>query len=144
MTLGRAIDDALGAAGTTGKVEAEAGDARAEVEVSDADRLGVKVRSVKVTRSTARDVGAEAASLPERLRSIPERLQPVEVDPKLGGATLRTRPDDMRKREFFQVDVHGERDVEVRRYKVGAKGRKPVDFTMTRDQLERLVDELDS
>jgi len=141
VTLGRALDGALGKKGKTGEVVVEEGGAKAVVDVVDADRLGVTVKRVRVSRAEDRDVAEEAAALPERLRALPERVEPVEVDPGLGGAILRTGPEDMRKREFFQVDV-GERDVEVRRYRVEDEGRGEVDFTMTRGQLEQLIDEL--
>lgn len=141
MSLGRRIDEALDAReGDERTLEVAQGDARAEVDVVDVDRLGVRVERVKVVRGE-RDVVKEAEALPDRLRSLPDRLVPVEVDPRLGGGTLRTRPEDMRDRDFFQVDV-GQRDVEVRRYRAGEAGRAPRDWTMTREQLGRLIDEL--
>lgn len=142
MTLGHALDGALGKKGKTGEVVVEQGGAKAVVDVVDADRLGVRVRRVKVTHAEERDVASEAAALPERLRNLPEHVAPVEVDPGLGGAILRTRPEEMREREFYQVDV-GKRDVEVRRFRAGDEGREQADFTMTRGQLEKLVDEMD-
>lgn len=145
MKLSEALDEALDdRAGQSGTVEIEDGDARASVDVADCGRLGVKVRGVKVRRGRARDIEQTARELPERLRSLPERVEPVEVDPRLGGATLRSKPEDMQGGEFFQVDVEGERDVEVKRYRARDEGgREPVDWTMTRDQLGRLVDELE-
>lgn len=143
MTLGRALDEALDArGGATGEIEVEHGGHKARVDVTDVDRLGVSVRGVRVEREASRDVAGEAAALPGRLRSVPETLAPVEVDPVLGGATLRTVPEEIRDREFTQVDV-GPRHVELQRYKAQDGGRDPVDFTLTRGQLRRLVDELD-
>jgi len=142
VSLGRALDDALDAkGGGPGAVDIEDGGRKARVEVTDVDRLGVRVRGVRVEREAARDVADEAAALPERLRSLPETLVPTEVDPRLGGATLRTTPSEMHDGEFSQVDVRPN-DVELRRYKVTEGGREPVDFTMTRPQLRRLLDEL--
>ena len=86
---------------------------------------------------------AECASLPDRIRSLPHRVQPVEVDPVLGGGMLRSRPDEMKKREFYQVDLSGQREVGVRRYRVQSDGqRKQTDFTLTREQLGDLIDEI--
>jgi hypothetical protein len=125
--------------GGTVRVDREGG--RAKVEVLEADRLGVRVRGVEVTRDRPIDVGEEARALPERLRALPERVEPVEVDPTLGGARLRTRPDDMRGKEYFEVDVEASR-TSIRRTKVGEKGeRVDTDWTMTREQLDRLIDE---
>jgi hypothetical protein len=143
MTLGRALNDALDArGGAAGTVEVEAGGRKARVEVTDVDRLGVRVRGVRVEREQARDVAEEAKALPERLRSLPETLGPVEVDPRLGGATLRTLPDEMHDGEFAQADI-GPHHVELRRFKAHEAGRDPVDLTLTRPQLRKLVDELD-
>ena len=121
MSLGRYLDGLLDdKLGHDGEIGAEKGGAKAVVDVADVDRLGVRVRRLKVSRSQARDVGAEAKSLPDRLRTLPDKVAPVEVDERLGGATLRSEPEQMRGREFFEVEVRGERDVEVRRYRARA------------------------
>jgi len=143
VSLGSQLDDALDQAPKQATVEVTDGERRAEVDVTDVDRLGVKVRRVKVHRQAPRPIAEEARALPERLRSLPERVEPVEVDPELGGASLRSRPGDMRDREFFQVDIEGEDEVEVRRYKAKEGGREELDWVMTRGQLGRLLDELD-
>jgi len=131
--------DRVPAGGGTVRVDREG--ARAKVEVLEADRLGVRVRGVEVTRGRPVDVSEEAGALPERLRALPERLAPVEVDPTLGGARLRTRPDELRGREYFEVDVEPSR-TSIRRTKVGEQGeRVETDWTMTREQLDRLIDE---
>lgn len=113
----------------------------AEVDVVDVDRLGVRVRAVRVTRERPIDLETEARALPDRIRALPDRLAPVEIDAGLGGARLRTRPDDYQRREFFEVDVEPLRTT-VRRSRVDDDGtRTPTDWTMTREQLERLIDE---
>lgn len=124
-----------------GAVQVEREGTRAKVDVVEADRLGVRVRGVEVTRTRPVDVGEEARALPERLRALPERVAPVEVDPALGGARLRTRPEELRGREYFEVDVEASR-TSIRRTKVGETGeRVETDWTMTREQLDRLIDE---
>lgn len=133
--LGRALDGARG-----GGV-AEVG--RARVDVVEADRLGVRVRKVAVSHDPPVDVAEEARRLSEGLRALPERLEPVEVAPSLGGARLRTRPDDLRRREFFEVEVTpGETAVGRTRLAGDPPEREPADFTLTRDQLGDLIDEL--
>jgi hypothetical protein len=124
-----------------GKVSVERGSTTAEVDVLEADRIGVRVRGVAVRRDGVVDVETEARSLPERLRALPERVAPVEVDPNLGGARLRTRPEELRGREFFEVDVEPSR-TSIRRTRVTPEGdRVETDWTMTREQLDRLIDE---
>jgi len=138
--LAVAIDEAIDP-GVTGTIEAEAEVGTATVDVVEAGPIGVKVDAVRIRRDAEVDVVEEAAALPERLRSLGERVQPVEVEPRLGGATLRTKPEDMRRKEFYQVDI-SPNEAEVKRYRVRQGGRERTDWAMTRGQLRRLVDEL--
>ena len=142
MTLGKAFDEALGAT-PSGNVHAQGPHTRADVEVVESDRLGVTVRRLTVRRDETRDLVDEARELPDRLRSLPERFQAIEVDRGLGGAILRTRPEDIADDgEYYELGLHGA-DVELSRKKVEPGGtRADVDFTLTRKQLGRLLDEL--
>lgn len=137
------LDDALDAVPERGG-RAGISDAHGEteIEVAEVDKLGVRVRAVRVRHEEPRDVVEEVAALPERLRHLGEELEPVEVDPELGGGVLRTRPEEMRDREFFEVGVRPD-ETEIRRYRVGDDGhREASDWTMTRDQLRRLVEKV--
>ncbi len=135
--LERALDDASGG----GVIEVERPGGRARVDVVEADRLGVRVTRVGVRRERAVDVAAEAERLAGGVRALPDRLAPVEVAPELGGAVLRTRPEDVRRKEFFEVQV-SPTETSVTRQRVEPDGRVPTDFTLTRDQLDGLLDEL--
>ena len=129
--------DAVPKEGGMAIIEDPAGEVR--VDVVEADRLGVRIRGVSVGHTQPVDVEVEATTLPTRLRAIPEHLMPVEVAPVLGGATIRTAPDDMRRREFFEIEVTPT-ETQVKRFKVSEDGaRAPVDWTLTRDQLEGLI-----
>ena len=123
-------------------VEVELPAGRAEVEAAEVGPVGVRLRRLRVERERDVDVAREAERLSDGLRSLGERVVPTEVDPRLRGATLRTHPDEMREREFFQVDLDAEGAVEVGRTRVTDEGRRDVDWSMTRDQLGRLLDEL--
>ncbi len=140
MPLRDALEDALDQASAGDTVEVESGGGKARVDVVDVDRLGVRVRGVKVTRD--RDIPLEQLTheLPDRVRSLPQRVAPIEIDSGLGGGIFRTPVDD-RKQDYFQIDVRG-RDSEVERYVVEDGERKATDFTITREGLGRLVDEL--
>jgi hypothetical protein len=97
---------------------------------------------VRIDRGVDVDIALEAAALPDRVRTLPDRVVPVEVDPGLGGAILRSHPDDMREQEFWELDVR-RRSTTVRKQRVRPDGqREGVDFTLTREQLGRLVDEV--
>ncbi len=138
--LGNAIDRALDAQ-TRGTITVGKDEHRAEVDVVEVGAIGVRVKRLAVTAPRT-DLEELAKALPGRLRSLPERVKTVEVDARLGGATLRTDPEEMRDNEFFEVEVRGD-TVSVDRYKVSGGGRTPVEFDLTRRQLGRLVDELD-
>ena len=116
-----------------------------EVEVTDADRLGVSVRGVRVRGPERGDVVGQAQRLPEALGVLPDRVRPLEVDRALGGAVLRSRSRTPRgedgTREYFEVRTDG-REVSVEKLRAGPDGRAAVPFTLTREQLGRLVDDV--
>ena len=144
MKASEALDAALDGNAGSGRITADGEHGSAAVDLVAVGPIGVRVRAVEVTRAVGVDVGDEAEALPERLRTLPERVVPVEVDRGLGGAVLRTRPEQMREREFFEVEVRPNTTT-IRRHRVGEDGsRQATDFALTRDQLGRLVDELGS
>jgi hypothetical protein len=137
MTLGEQLDGAL----APGPVEVEVGGRRVEAEVEAVDGLGARVGRLRVSGIGAAPE-AEAARLPGALRgALPERLAPVEVDPGLGGAILRSEPQDMRGGEFYEVTTDGDAST-LERLRVEKDGRSRVPFTLTRDQLRGVVDGL--
>ena len=145
MSLGKAVDDALDALNPdtpSGTVQAEVQGRSAQVEVADVDRIGVRVRRIRVERDRDYDVERIAEAWPRELRDLPDRVVPVEVDPRMGGASLRSDPDEMRDGRFVDIEVRG-RVAEVRR-RVRNRGevRDDADFTLTREQLGRMVDDL--
>ena len=65
-----------------GTVSIDQDNGSAEVDVADTDRLGVRVRRVRVRREQPVDIQKEADALPDRLRSLPQPVEPVEVSPR--------------------------------------------------------------
>jgi hypothetical protein len=136
------LGDALDAAITgRGLVEAEdAAGRRVRADVKDEDRLGVQVERLRVEAPGA--IGERVDRIAQDLRPGGERLVPVEVDERLGGGVLRSRADEMRGRRYFEVEVDGD-GAGLGRYRVGDDGsRNPEPFTVTREQLGRMVDTL--
>ncbi len=136
--LGEALDGAISG---RGRVEAEdAAGRRVRADVLDEDRLGVQIERLRVEAP---------GGIPERvdriaadLRPGGERLVPIEVDARLGGGVLRTRTDEMRGRRYFEVEVDAE-GAGLGRYRVEEDGTRTAEpFTVTREQLGRLVDTL--
>jgi hypothetical protein len=144
VTFKKGIDEALDKhSGEAGTVSVHGDVGTADVEIVEFGRIGVRVREIRVDRRCEIDVKEEAQRMAERLRSLGEALAPVEVAPTLGGAILRTRPEEMRDREFYEVNVTSAGTSGVRRFRIGEdNGRESVDFDLTRDQLGRILDEL--
>jgi len=147
VSLGKALNDALDdaeapPAGDVRTIEARDGERAAQVDVHEVDRLGVRVRRIRVEREDPYDVERVAERWPRELRDLPDRVEPVEVDPRLGGATLRSRPDELRDDRFIDIEVRG-RSAEVHRHTRNRGGdRESADLTLTREQLGRMVDDL--
>ncbi len=137
------LDTALDALEGAGEARATGpSGSQVTVEAEAVGPIGVRVRKVRLQRVSPVDLQRECEELPERLRALGERVVPVEVSPVLGGGVLRSHPDDMRQREFYEVEV-GSDATELRRQRIHAEGREEVDFDLTREQLRRLVDELE-
>jgi hypothetical protein len=144
MSLGRTLAEELGRATGPGTVVAEHEGAKAEADIVDTDRLGARITEVRVKRREGFGIAEEATRLSKRIRSLPERLIPSEVDPGLGGAILRSDPDEMNGGEFFELELGSAGDARLRRQKVTpGMDREKADFVLTHGQLGRLVDELD-
>ena len=142
MSWRSALDEALTDVDGDRVVDVDGEGGTARIDVAEAEAIGVRVRGVRMRRERVVDVGEEAHRLAGGLRCLPDTLCPVEVEPRLGGATLRSHPDAMRNREFFELDLSAE-EAHLSRKKVGDDGyRSDVDWTMTRDDLGRLLDEL--
>ncbi len=141
MRASEALEAALDGASGSGRIRATGDDGTAEIDAVAIGPIGVRVREVTVGRDADIDISEEAEALPDRLRSLPHRVVPIEVDPDLGGAILRSRPQDMRDGEFWEVDVRRRRTT-VRKQRVREDGhREPAEFALTREQLQRLIDE---
>ncbi len=121
-----------------GTVEVDIDGKKATVDVTDADRIGVVIDRLRVDGAEGSIVD-RANDLAQHLRPNGDRLVPVEVDPGLGGGTLRTAPDEMRG-HFHQVDVD-DKGAELTRHRVDDNGaRHREGLGVTREQLRSLVD----
>jgi len=130
--------------GPPGRVQAEAGGGSVEAEVSDCERIGATVGRVTVRQAEPGDVARQARALASGMRGLGERLVPVEVEPSLGGAVLRSEPEDMVQGRYWEVGVAGGgREASVERWRVGPDGQRArEDVTVTRENLRQAVDGL--
>jgi hypothetical protein len=122
-------------------VSAEGPQGRAVVELEDLDRLGARVRRMRVEPTRAASIPDQVAGA-VGLRGLPERLVVVEVDEGLGGGVVRSDPRDMRGKRYFEVGVDGVGGSVERFRALPEGGRETEPFTVTREQLGRLVEEL--
>ena len=80
----------------------------------------------------------------DRVQYLPERVAPLELDPASGRGILRTRRDQVRDKEYYEVEVAGRDRVDVGRFRHDPEsgGRQRVADNMGHGIIERLVDAL--
>ena len=139
-TLDRALDRAVeeGLAGQPVRVEGPGW--TAQIDARQVDRIGVVVDRLRVSGGEG-DLAGRAGAIAETLRPQGERLRPVEVDPVLGGAVLRSRPEDMQRGRYYQVDLDAT-GAELSRHRRREGGRDQEPFAVTREELGRIVEGL--
>ena len=90
----------------------------------------------------AGDLRQRSEAVVAALRPQGERLHTVELDLALGGAVLRSIPQDMRRGRFFQVDLDAT-GLELHRHaRSRAGGRSAEPFALTRDELGRIIEDI--
>ena len=148
--------DRRAGAGDTGPltvVVQNASGVRVQADVAALEKLGCNVSQVLVSApqlagastQTLRDWSDELA---RRITYLLESLNPLETDEDAGRVLMRsTAPHKLPSgREYYECmlanESHG--NVSFRRYRseAGVPGRTPVDMTLTRDVLGRLVGDL--
>ncbi len=127
-----------------GKVQVESGGVTLEAEVLDCERIGATVDRLRLRDPQGGDLARQAEALGGRLHGLGERIRSVEVEPDLGGAVLRSEPEDMVEGRYWEVRVGDDgREAELERFKVGEQGQRSREpYTVTRDDLGRIVDGL--
>ncbi|MCP4805611.1 MAG: hypothetical protein GY913_10935 [Proteobacteria bacterium] len=143
MSLSDALTDKLSLPGVrSGEVQVETDDGKVELDLVEAGPIGARVRRVKVSVPQAGPLPKQAGQICESLRGLGERLVPVEVDERLGGGVLRSRPQEMTGRRYYEVGLDGDSATVERFRALEDGGRESEDFSVTREQLGRMVDDL--
>lgn len=149
MSLGKALVEEL-KNGTSGSVEVTDGDVRATADVGGSGPYGAELRGLSIERTTSSSENPGDAmqraveGIAERLQYLPERVVPLELDPNSGRGILRTRRDQVRDKEYYEVAVEGGDRVDVGRFRYDSEsgGRTRVGDNLGHRVLERLVDDL--
>ena len=138
--MGERFSDAVDAAiQGTGVISVQSGGLSAEINVVESGPVGVIVDHLRV-RGCSGSIVERTDAVARTLRPSGTDLMPIEVDARLGGATLRSPVD--RQRRFFEAGVT-EDAIELKRHRVDEDGtRHPTDFSLTREDLGELLDGL--
>ena len=148
--LVRALKNSSGSGKREVEVEHDGTTARADVNGSGpygsaVDRITVVGPDRERTEGEAGEaVARQAGAIVDRVTYLPERLREHEVEASLGGGVLRSRPDEMRDREYHEIKLDGGRDAEISRYRYDPtrtrRDRIPQHYS--HEALERLADDL--
>lgn len=112
----------------------------AALDVVESGPVGVVLGRLLV-KGPPGDLAQRAAEFARTLHPGGTPLTPLEVDPRLGGATLRSPVD--RQRRFYEAEITVD-SIELTRSRVGEDGsRSPVDFSLTREGLSELLDRIE-
>lgn len=150
MTWGQRVVAALEGGRGEGVTLEEEG-LRVRFRAEAADRVGCAVAGLRVEdlRSPARDaegLRAWADRVAGRVTYLMERVAAVEVDASGGSALLRSAPPDRRgeMRSYYEVVLRSPGTLTLTRYRYhnGDQTREEVPCNLTREALERLVDDL--
>jgi hypothetical protein len=148
LSLGRALIDEL-KRGVSGPVEVADGDVRATVDVEGSGPYGAELRGISIERTATVGVDVGEAmqrvveGIAERVQYLPERVEALEVDAASGRGILRTRRDQVKDREYYEVAVDGGDRVEVGRFRGNSDGgRERIADNLSHRVIERLVDDL--
>jgi len=153
-SLGRKLVRALKNSAGAGKreVEVEHEGTTAKADVQGAGPYGSSIDRLKVVgpdrersdEQKDRAIRRQSRQIADDVTYLPERLQEHEVEPGLGGAVLRSRPEEMRNREYGEVEVEGGREIDVSRYRYDPQRtrRDRIPQNYSHEILERLTDDL--
>lgn len=143
MSLSKALADKLALPGVrSGPVQVETDRGRVDLDLVESGPVGARVRRVKVSVADPDTLPSQARAIAEGVRGLAERLVPVEIDERLGGGVLRSAPQEMRERRYFEVGLDGDAATVGRFRALPEGGREAQDFSVTHEQLGRLVDDL--
>jgi hypothetical protein len=150
MSLGERLVEALKGSSEPREVEASEGGVVARATVSGADRYGCAVDHLSVSapgrapEDPGTEVRRQAEAVRDRVRYLPEPVEPIEVEPSLGEAILRTPPEEIRQGRYFEARLRGGREIEVQRFRADRQRseRECIPAPFTHETLERLADDL--
>ncbi len=153
-SLGRKLIRALKNSSGSGKrsVEVEHDGTTAAADVNGSGPYGSSLDRLRVVGAERERTGEQAGeaverqarAIVDRVTYLPERLRAHEVDANLGGGVLRSRPEEMRDREYHEIELDRGREAEVSRYRYdpAETRRDRIPQQYSHEALERLTDDL--
>jgi len=148
--LVKALKNSAGSGKREIEVEHEGSTARAKVHGagpygSSVDRFTVVGPARERSEEQAgEEVERQAAQIEDKVTYLPERLRQHEIAPGLSKGVLRSHPDELRNREYNEVELRGGGEIDVSRYRYNKKGggRRRIPQPYSHETLERLADDL--
>ena len=131
-------------------VAAEHEGSKANLELSDLDRLGCSVLELKVKGTKddrmEGDLESRASELSQKVNYLLEDIRLVEVNKDKGFALLRSYSprEDKDHIFYYEMTLRDDPSISAVRYKYikERKSPKQVSYILTKEVLERLVDDL--
>jgi len=122
-----------------------------EVDLASVDRLSCAIREIRLTLPELAGqpferLTAWADRLCQRITYLMERLAPLEVFPQESEVLVRSSPPDRRpgRIDYYEVLIRDGGRLAVQRYRRAQESdtRERIDWHLTHDMAERLVDDL--
>jgi hypothetical protein len=148
MSLTKRINEQLQKATADQAMEVAASDEKLRVKVKLADygRLGCLLDRLHLEHAKGGQLAVDPVQIVERITYLGERLEIIETEGEEGMTILRSTPPrvDGEVISFYEMVLDRSTKLSLVRYKHDHKtdGRTPMPAPLTRDALERLIEDL--
>jgi hypothetical protein len=119
---------------------------RVEVKLEDSGRLGCLLDRLNLEHTEDGHVMIDPVQIEGKITYLGERLEVIETEARQGRTILRSSPPRVEGEviSFFEMVVDGFKKLSLKRYEYDPKigERMPVPAPLTRDTLERLINDL--
>ena len=119
---------------------------RVKLKLADCDRLGCLLDRLKIEQTEGNQPTCDPVQIEAQVIYLGERLKVIESEGREGRTILRSLPPRVEGEviSYFEIVLERSRDLSLQRYMYAPKlgKRVPVPATLTRDTLERLINDL--
>ena len=119
---------------------------RVELKLADCDRLGCLLDRLKLEHIEDGQPAYDPVQIEEHVTYLGERIKVIETEGREGRTIMRSLPPRVEGEviSYFEIVLERSRDLSLQRYMYAPKlgKRIPVPATLTRDTMERLMNDL--